>query len=86
MRCADIDAFPDASSPTTGGEGAEADLFLFEIAAAMPPPNSAPVVNTAAWTIMALGICLKKSAREKKSSNFKGNGVVSSERATYQRR
>lgn len=43
----------------------EADLFLFETAAAMPPPNSAPAVNTAAWTITALGICLLRPKVEK---------------------
>ena len=60
MSCVDMDAVPDAPSPITGGEGPalEADLFLFDTAAAMPPPNSAPAVNTAAWTITALGICL----------------------------
>lgn len=67
MSWVDMDAFPDASSPMTGGEGpgvgicalgsVEADLFLFETAAAMPPPKSAPAVNTAAWAITALGIC-----------------------------
>jgi hypothetical protein len=79
----DMDAFPDASSPMTGGEGpgveicalGEADLFLFETAAAMPPPNSAPAVNTAAWTITALGICLLglkagKNSWERVQNNF----------------
>jgi hypothetical protein len=83
-----MDACPDASSPMTGGEGpgldiCAADLFLLETAAAMPPPNSAPAVNTAAWTITALGIRLKKCARaegRKIVERVQNSKVVSSKR------